>query len=133
MDYQDAYEPGALRYDVGERSNFILVPMLVAALHLVLEWKPERIQEYVRALSQDLLHESQALGYIVEEEAWRSGHMFGIRMPGGVDLAEVKNALESEKVSASLRGTALRVSPNLYKDQEDMEALARVLRRTATA
>jgi len=29
--YQDEYAPGAIRYDVGERSNFILLPMFIAA------------------------------------------------------------------------------------------------------
>ena len=44
--YPDSYEPGATRYDVGERSNFILVPMMNAALALVLDWTPARIGEY---------------------------------------------------------------------------------------
>ena len=35
VDYRDDYQPGAVRFDVGERSNFILVPMLVAALNLL--------------------------------------------------------------------------------------------------
>ena len=40
--YRDEYQPAALRYDVGERSNFVLLPMLVAALELVLEWTVPR-------------------------------------------------------------------------------------------
>jgi len=63
VDYQDGYQPGAVRFDVGERSNFILVPMLVAALGLVLEWGPDRIQAYTRELSRDLLEEAESLGY----------------------------------------------------------------------
>lgn len=51
VDYQDGYQPGAVRFDVGERSNFILVPMVVAALRLLHEWRPERIQDYVPLLS----------------------------------------------------------------------------------
>jgi selenocysteine lyase/cysteine desulfurase len=42
VDYVDDYQPGALRYDVGERSNFALMPMLTAALELLLAWKPRR-------------------------------------------------------------------------------------------
>ena len=37
VDYRDEYQPGARRFDVGERSNFILVPMLNAALDQILE------------------------------------------------------------------------------------------------
>src|SRR5699024_2435975 len=32
INYTDEYQPGALRYDMGERSNFILVPMMIEAL-----------------------------------------------------------------------------------------------------
>jgi selenocysteine lyase/cysteine desulfurase len=119
------------RYLVGERSNFILVPMLAAALKLTLDWRPERIQEYTRALVLGLLSEAEELGYALEEESWRVHHIFGIRMPPGVDLAAMKQALAREGVSASLRGSALRVSPHLYNDDADVEALSRVLRRVS--
>jgi selenocysteine lyase/cysteine desulfurase len=131
VDYQNTYQAGAIRFDVGERSNFILVPMLAAALKLTLDWRPERIQEYTRALVLGLLSEAEELGYALEEESWRVHHIFGIRMPPGVDLAAMKQALAREGVSASLRGSALRVSPHLYNDDADVEALSRVLRRVS--
>lgn len=133
VDYQDAYQPGAVRFDVGERSNFILVPMVIAALKLVLEWDPSRIQAYTRHLAKDLLEEATGLGYAVEEEKWRVGHLFGIRMPEGVDLTAMKDTLAREGVSASLRGSALRVAPYLYNDAGDVEALAKVLRQVVAA
>ena len=37
VDYRDGYAPGARRYDVGERSNFILLPMANAAMQQVLD------------------------------------------------------------------------------------------------
>ena len=40
----DDYQPGALRFDVGQRSNFALIPALSASLDLVLEWRPERLK-----------------------------------------------------------------------------------------
>jgi selenocysteine lyase/cysteine desulfurase len=133
VDYRDGYQPGAIRFDVGERSNFILAPMLVAALRLLGEWGPERIQSYARSLSHGLLEDVQELGYAVEEEAYRVGHIFGIRMPPGVELSALKTALDEERVSASLRGSALRVSPHLYNDEEDTGALLRALRRAVAA
>ncbi|MGD2121836.1 MAG: aminotransferase class V-fold PLP-dependent enzyme, partial [Gemmatimonadota bacterium] len=81
VDYQEAYQPGAVRYDVGERSNFILNPMVVAALELLAEWRPKRIQAYAKGLTEELLEEAEDLGYGVEEEAYRVGHIFGIRTP----------------------------------------------------
>ncbi|MGB3634004.1 MAG: aminotransferase class V-fold PLP-dependent enzyme, partial [Rubrobacteraceae bacterium] len=43
VDYRDGYAPGARRYDVGERSNFNLLPMANAALQQVLDWGVENI------------------------------------------------------------------------------------------
>ncbi len=42
VNYKSEYQPGALRYEVGERSNFILVPMMTAALKQINRWKPEK-------------------------------------------------------------------------------------------
>lgn len=53
VDYRDDYQPGAVRYDVGERSNFILVPMLAAALRLLDGWRAHDIQAYCHDLTQD--------------------------------------------------------------------------------
>lgn len=131
VDYEDAYQPGAIRYDVAERSNFILVPMALASLGLVLEWSAEAIQTYCADLTRDLIAEAQDMGFAVEDEAWRGAHIFGIRMPDGVDLAGLKSALDRTGVSASLRGSALRISPNVYNDEGDVEALRSVLREAS--
>ena len=131
VDYQDAYQQGAVRYDVAERANFFLLPIAAASLELLLEWTPERIQAYCAELTREMLVEAGELGYSFEDERWRSSHLFGLRMPGGVDLASLKQALADRNVSASLRGTALRLAPNVYNDVEDVDALMGVLREAA--
>ncbi len=133
VQYVDEYQPGALRYDVGERSNFALMPMLVAALELILAWSPQRIQEYCAALVSEPLHCIEELGYTVEAPEWRSSHLFGIRMPAHIDLASLNNDLQTARVFASLRGSALRVSPNVYNNAEDTAALQHVLQSAVQA
>jgi selenocysteine lyase/cysteine desulfurase len=128
VDYVDDYQPGALRYDVGERSNFALMPMLTAALELLLAWKPENVQAYCAELTRGLIAEARSLGYTVEDEAWRGAHLFGIRLPAGVDLARLQRLLKERSVSVSVRGDAVRVAPNVYNDARDVDALADVLR-----
>jgi selenocysteine lyase/cysteine desulfurase len=128
VEYVDEYQPGAVRFDVGERANFILVPMQVASLKLVLEWTPEAIQRYTEDLTRDMLVEAAELGYGVEESAYRSPHLFGVKMPAGLDLRAVRDALARRNVIVSLRGSSLRVSPHLYNDRPDVEALLEVLR-----
>ncbi|MGH7467283.1 MAG: aminotransferase class V-fold PLP-dependent enzyme [Longimicrobiales bacterium] len=133
VNYTDAYQPGALRYDVGERSNFALMPMLVAGLECVLTWSPQHIQQYCAALVAEPLLRAQELGYFVEQESGRSAHLFGLRMPGHVDLAQLHQELQQRRVFASLRGSALRVSPHLYNDDHDLAVLLAVLQSAVTS
>ncbi len=126
--YRDEYQPGAVRFDVGERSNFVLVPMLTAALDLLLEWTPEGVQEYCRALTGGLVDEAREVGFAVDDAHWRGAHLLGLRAPAGVDLAAVQQRLRESRVAVSMRGSALRVSPHLYNDAADVDALREVLR-----
>ncbi len=133
VDYCDEYETGAIRYDVGERSNFILVPMMIAALELILEWDPVRIQQYCRDLTGGLTAVTRKLGLAVEDSDWRGEHLLGVRLPPGLQLDELQTRLAARRVYASLRGDALRVSPNVYNNAADVEALSRVLREMVVA
>jgi selenocysteine lyase/cysteine desulfurase len=128
VNYRDGYQPGALRYDVGERSNFALMPMAVAALEQILEWQPERIQNYCRDLCSDVVDDLRGAGFLIEANDWRAQHLFGVRMPPSVDLAELNGDLQRANVFAALRGSALRVAPNVYNDAVDVDALVGVLR-----
>jgi selenocysteine lyase/cysteine desulfurase len=129
--YREEYQPGALRYDVGERSSPILLPMFAEALEQLLEWEPARIQAYCASLTGELVREARGLGFGVEEEGWRGAHLFGLRMPEGVDAREVQAALARRRVAVSVRGGALRVSPNVYNDAGDVAALLEALREVA--
>jgi selenocysteine lyase/cysteine desulfurase len=62
----------------------------------------------------------------------RGSHLFGLRMPEGIDLRALKEALDRRNVVASLRGTALRLSPNVYNDAVDLEALLEGLREAVS-
>src|SRR5436190_2006343 len=79
--YQDAYEPGARRFDVGERTNFQLVPMAVAALDQVLEWTVPRIGASLRTVTEQIADGAEALGLTVPQSKERAPHMLGIGLP----------------------------------------------------
>jgi len=136
VEYRDEYQPNAIRYDVGERSSFVLLPMLKAALTQVLKWSPAGIQDYCRTLTQKALLELGELGCGIQTAASHCHHLFGIRMPHGVNLADLSAELAEQDVSVSLRGTAVRVAPHLYNRPEDLDALVtairNVLRRSRT-
>ena len=121
--YRDEYQPGALRFDVGQRSNFALIPALSASLDLVLEWRPERISDYCAALVAGALPRLRDLGVRVEDERWRCPHIFGLGLPQRVKPERVKLSLERHRVGVSFRGSSVRVSPCVYNTEEDVEAL----------
>ncbi len=128
IDYRDAYQPGVARFDVGERSNFILLPMAIESMRLVLECDAGRIQQYCDTLFGAVVEDAVSLGYRIEARSWRGAHLFGLRTPKHVDITALGAALRARNIHVSLRGSAVRVSPNVYNDEADARALLTVLR-----
>ena len=126
----DEYRPGAVRYDVGERSNFVLLPMLGEALAQVLEWSPRTVEAHTRALTDAAAEALRDLGCGIEEDAWRAPHILGVRLPARLDPVELARELHRRHVSVSVRGRGLRVAPHLYNDADDLAALVEVVRRS---
>lgn len=127
VNYKDEYEAGAIRFDMGERSNFVTLPMMAAALEQILEWTPEKIQTYCDELCGDYISEWQNHGFQIENREWRGAHMFGIRLPAGVSVELLKIRLSDQNVHVSVRGSAVRVAPHLYNDDADLNALHEIL------
>lgn len=128
VEYKDEYQSGALRYDMGERSNFILIPMMSEALKQVLRWGPANIQSYCEELTSELIDVLPDVGCRVEEAEWRSHHLFGIRLPSSVATHDLEKACMERNIYVSIRGAAVRVSPNVYNEQEDISKLSELLK-----
>jgi selenocysteine lyase/cysteine desulfurase len=128
VNYESKYLPGSLRYDVGEHSNFILVPMQLAAIEQLNEWTSSAIQNYCKSLVADTINKLTANGFIIEEEDYRGAHLFGVRV-GNKNMDVIKKKLEEDKIHVSYRGNAIRISPNVYNTKEDMERLTMSLLR----
>ena len=129
VDYRGEYQPGARRFDVGERSNFILEPMLNAALDQILEWGVEAIETTLAARTADIASRAAGLGLGSAPSALRAGHFLGLRFPGGGLPAGLLAALAAEQVYVSVRGASMRVTPHLYNTDEDVGRLFAALER----
>ena len=127
VNYSDHYQPGALRYEVGEHSNFILVPMMLAAVKQLNEWGIKNIQAYCRDLISKPVKQLREAGFRIEDENYRSAHLFGVRLSADHDDKIVKSALEREHILVSFRGDSIRVSPNVYNTPGDMQKLTDAL------
>lgn len=127
VNYATDYQPGALRYEVGEHSNFILLPMLLEALRQINQWKPKNIQQYCKSITRKPIALLQDAGYWIEDEKYRGHHLFGLRLPADADGEKIKKALAKNKISVSFRGDAIRVAPHLYNSETDMMKLVKAL------
>ena len=127
--YAREYQPGAIRHDVGERSNFILVPMMAEALKQINAWQPDQVQSYCRNLTKELAEKLPEYGYKMEEPGRRAHHLFGIHLPKHIQPKELQEKLAANNIHVSVRGSALRISPNVYNDEQDIDALQKVLGR----
>ena len=124
VNYNELLKPKATRYDVGESSNFILTPMLSEAIRQLIEWQPAAIQRFCKKISEKSVQVLREAGFFIEQDDFRSHHLFGIYLPKEKSMATLKAKLSEKKIYVSYRGKAIRVSPNVYNSESDMEKLA---------
>lgn len=127
VNYESDYQPGALRYEMGEHSNFILVPMLLEALKQINQWKPKAIQQYTAAITKKPIQLLKTAGFWVEDEKYRGHHLFGVRLPENKSIDQVKASIRKNKISVSFRGNAIRISPNVYNNEADLMKLVKAV------
>jgi selenocysteine lyase/cysteine desulfurase len=127
VNYQQDYQPGALRYEVGEHSNFVLVPMMLKALQQLNKWGVDGIQEYCRDISVESIMKLKEYGFFIEDDEWRGAHLFGVRLPQGADLEKVKSLFLKHKIYVSVRGSFIRVAPNVYNHKNDFKRFSKIL------
>jgi selenocysteine lyase/cysteine desulfurase len=128
-EYRDGYRPGARRFDVGEASNFILMPMAAAALELVASWGPENIAASLSAITRKIALLGQAFGLTPTPAAERAPHLLGLRMVHG-PAKPVAEALASHGVFVSARAGTLRIAPHLHVTEADVTRFTDMLSRS---
>ncbi len=122
VDYANDYRPGARRFDVGENSNFVLVPMAIAALAQINEWGVVNIARSLRALTDEIATHASAIGATTLPSDQRASHLIGLRLPGGVPMG-IGEQLAAQQIHVSLRGDSVRVGPHLYNTSADVKRL----------
>ena len=125
--YEPRYQPGALRYGVGEHSNFILAPMALKAIGQINRWGVENIQEYCQAIAEPAISALREKGFLIEELPYRASHLFGIRSSKNVDPERLKEKFQKANIHVSFRGESIRVSPNVYNNVRDLNRLVKIL------
>ncbi len=122
VEYRDAFQPGARRYDVGERGNFILLPMANEALRQILDWGVEDISTSIGKLTAMIEERATDIRLEATPANRRAGHMLGLKLPPEKP-DDLPARLAAQNVFVSVRGDSLRVSPHLYNDERDVQRL----------
>jgi selenocysteine lyase/cysteine desulfurase len=128
--YTENYDAGARRFDMGERSNFALLPAAVRAMKQLLEWDVAQISETAGALNRQLAEAATDLGFSAPVEPLRAPHYLSLRREAAIPK-ELPEMLAREKVYVSVRGSSIRVAPHVYNTAQDCERLIACLRRIA--
>jgi selenocysteine lyase/cysteine desulfurase len=81
VDYRDEYQPGARRFDVGERTKFELIPMAIAALEQIHQWTVPLVAAALAARTSDIAQRAARLGLDPMPDSQRGPHMLGVRLP----------------------------------------------------
>lgn len=125
VNYREETQPGARRFDVGERSNFALLPVVIAALQQLLGWQVERIAASLAGINVRIAARLDASGFAMPAPAMRSPHILGVAVPPGAH--DVIAQLAAQQIHISQRGAMLRISPHLHVSDHDIDRLCDAL------
>jgi selenocysteine lyase/cysteine desulfurase len=126
-DYPEEFQSGARRYDMGERSNFVNLPMAVVALEQLDTWGPANIAATLKPLTNAIAEGAAKLGLTAPHARLRAPHIVGLSRLGGSLPADLTQRLAQQKIYVSLRGETLRISPHVYNSPTDVERLLKAL------
>ena len=128
--YEEALAPSARRFDMGERSNFALLPVAGAAIEQLLAWGVGNIATSLGATTGAIAERLREHG--IAARPGGAPHFLSVEfeggLPGGVD-----QRLAAAGVHVSLRGETMRITPHLYNHEGDMERLIGALADAAAS
>ena len=126
--YREGYQNGARRFDVGERSNFALLPPLITGLQQIDQWGVPSIYQTISKLTEFAMIRALECGLKIRNLKYRAGHFLGIDLPLNAPT-NLTHQLEKEGVFVSIRGKSLRVTPHVYNTLDDIQLLFKHLNR----
>lgn len=124
--YKEAYQPGARRFDVGERSNFTAVAQMVGALEQLAAWGIEAIAARLQTLTAKLAQLCAAADIRQSVQPLQAPHIVGFPLPPDAP-ADLVERMAAERVYLSRRGNVLRLSPHLHVEQADLDRFEEAL------
>ncbi|PWW01948.1 selenocysteine lyase/cysteine desulfurase [Hoeflea marina] len=116
------YLPGARRFDMGERSDFAVLPVAIEAMELLRNWGIEAVNERLTFLNRRIWAEAERQGFGGPEPRHRAGHIAVVEL-GQKYRADLGQALREKGAFVTVRGTKLRITPHVYNEERDVVRL----------
>jgi selenocysteine lyase/cysteine desulfurase len=126
--YTEQYQPGARRFDAGERSSFSNISGAIAALDMINEWGIENISRTLANTNLSIARILEKHGFEIVDANARAPHFQSARL-ANFDTRALAARLVADKVFVSQRGDRLRLAPHLYTDQQDLDRFEDSLRK----
>ncbi len=120
IDYTDNYAPGAQRFDMGERSNFALLPAFEEAIRTVLGWGVANIEQTLGVRNTALADRLAEIGMSCPPEGVRGSHYLCPALPDRAP-ADLAVRLKEDGIFVSRRGDRLRITQHLFTSDRDVE------------
>ena len=126
-DYQSLYNSDSIRFDMGQRANFSLLPGVKAALEQLHDWSIKKIENTLYQNNMIICKGLSELGFDILPEKNRAPHFISATLPGLDGDLLIKN-LKKNKIFISERSGYLRITPHLWNNEEDFFKLINCLK-----
>jgi selenocysteine lyase/cysteine desulfurase len=133
MHYPEGWQPGAGRFNMGESTNFMAMPMAITAFKQLHTWTVSEINVSLRRITETIIERTSNLGLIAPAKEYRAGHLTGLRLAGGSardGIEDIQQKLAEKNIYLSVRGDALRIAPHLHVSDTDIDRLVTALADT---
>ena len=130
LDYAAAYQAGARRFEMGQKSIPSLLPGVLVALQQLEDWGVANIADSLAVINDRIADALEEQNWTPVPKKHRSPHLLGAVSEGGVPEDFVEK-LAAENIYLSCRGGSLRIAPHLHVNDQDLERLLGVLKNTA--
>lgn len=121
-DYSHSYQPGARRFDVGEKSVPTLLPGGIAAFQQLGTWGVAAVAEALRDLNRSVVEALSGFPLQPVPEALRSPNLLGFVATAALPDSFLPRLAE-QRVYLSRRGSSLRFAPHLHVTANDLDRL----------
>lgn len=113
------YLPGARRFDMGERSDFAVLPIAINALELLKSWGADAVHERLLHLNRFIWQQAELRGFSGPDEDKRAGHISVLEL-GNRHRPDLASKLKDNKAFVTVRGTKMRITPHVYNEERDI-------------